>query len=166
MFFKYSTSLIPPNKSRGRLVKEDLPEEPTKSKNKSSKQKQVRQVESSDSAGEPTKVTQATKEPAASKKATASSKNKITKRKLVLIDETIMSKEELEHRPLSNKKRVPKGIKMLSNAVLLEIDALKAQKVSRRESKLQHQDSGSSEGTGSKPGVPDKLIGKFAISDE
>nr|GEU91980.1 hypothetical protein [Tanacetum cinerariifolium] len=108
--FKYSTSLIPPKMSRGRAVKEDLPKEPTKSKQKPSKQKQVLQVESSDSVGEPAKVTQATKEPATLKKATASSKKKITKRKLVLIDETDMTKEELENKPLSRKKRVPKDV--------------------------------------------------------
>ncbi|GKB25044.1 hypothetical protein Tco_0864445 [Tanacetum coccineum] len=59
------------------------------------------------SRGEPTKVTQATKEPAAPKKATASSKKKITKRKLVLKDETD-DEEDLEHRPLSRKKRIPR----------------------------------------------------------
>ncbi|GKA45443.1 hypothetical protein Tco_0738239 [Tanacetum coccineum] len=84
MFFKYSTGLIPPKKSRGRAVKENLPKEPTKSKQK------------------PSKVTQATKELVAPKK--------------------------------------------------LKIDTLKAQKASRRESRLQHQTGGSSEGTGSKPG--------------
>nr|GEZ69644.1 hypothetical protein [Tanacetum cinerariifolium] len=42
-----------------------------------------------DDDGEPTKVTQATKEHATLKKATASSKKKFTKRKLVLKDETI-----------------------------------------------------------------------------
>ncbi|GKD41619.1 hypothetical protein Tco_1261826 [Tanacetum coccineum] len=176
-------------KSRGRAVKEDLLEEPTMSKHKPSKQKQVLHVESSDSAGEPAKVTQATKEPAAPKKATSSSKKKITKRKLVLKDETDMTEEEVEHRPLSRKKRVPKtvviqeppsapvkqtyessgkhkGIEMLSDVGQLEINTLKAQKASRRESRLQHHTGGSSEGTGGKQGDPDELTRKYAISDE
>ncbi|GJT68278.1 hypothetical protein Tco_1019758 [Tanacetum coccineum] len=135
-----------------------------------------------------TKVTQVTKEPAAPKKATASTKKKITKRKLVLKDETDGEKD-LEHRTLSRKKRIPKtvviqeplsapvkqtyessnkhkGIEMLSDAAQFEFDTLKAQKASRRESILQHYPGSSSEGTGSKPGVLDELTGKYAISDE
>ncbi|GKC44807.1 hypothetical protein Tco_1062529 [Tanacetum coccineum] len=135
------------------------------------------------------KETHATEEPATPIKATASSKKKLTKRKLVLKDKTDMSEEEVEHRPLSRKKRVPKtvviqeppsvpvkqtyessrkhkGIEMLFDASLLEIDTLKAQNASRRESRLQHHAGGSSEGTSSKPGVPNELTGKFAISDE
>ncbi|GKD07347.1 hypothetical protein Tco_1187032, partial [Tanacetum coccineum] len=85
------------------------------------------------SRGEPAKVTQETKELAAPKKTISSSKKKITKR---------------------NKH---KGIEMLSDTAQFEIDTLKAQKESRRESRLQHHPGGLSEGTGSKPGVPDEL---------
>ncbi|GJU45411.1 hypothetical protein Tco_1202677 [Tanacetum coccineum] len=120
MFFKYSTGLIPPKKSRA-------------------------------------KVTQATKKPAAPKKATVSPKKKITKRKLVLKDKTD-DEEDLEHRPLS--------IEILCDVAQLEIDTLKAQKGSRHESRLQHHAGGSSEGTGSKPGVLDELTGKSTISEE
>ncbi|GJW74872.1 retrovirus-related pol polyprotein from transposon TNT 1-94 [Tanacetum coccineum] len=117
--------------------------------------------------GEPAKVTQATKEPAAPKKATSSSKKKITKRKLVLKDETNMTEEELENRPLSRKKSVSKAFIIQEPlSAPFEIDTLKAQKDSRRESRLQHHPGGLSEGTGSKPGVPDELTRKSAISDE
>ncbi|GKD00837.1 hypothetical protein Tco_1171111, partial [Tanacetum coccineum] len=135
------------------------------------------------------KESQATEEPAAPKKATASSKKKLTKRKLVLRDKTNMSEEEVEHRPLSRKKRVSKtvviqeppsvpvkqtyessrkhkGIEMLFDVAQFEIDTLKAQKASRHENRLQHYVGGSSEGIGSKPGVPDELTRKYAISDE
>ncbi|GJY52539.1 hypothetical protein Tco_0443386 [Tanacetum coccineum] len=128
------------------------------------------------------------KEPAAPKKATASSKKKITKRKLVLKDKTD-DEEDLEHRPLSRKKRIPKtvviqeplsapvkqtyesfgkhkGIEMLSDAAQFEFDTLKAQKASKHESILQHHPGGSSEGTDSKLGVLDELTGKSAVLDE
>ncbi|GJY72860.1 hypothetical protein Tco_0477291, partial [Tanacetum coccineum] len=77
MYFKYSTSLIPPKTSRGRVGKE---------------------------------VSYATKAPTAPKKATTSSKKKLTNRKLVLRDETDLFEEEVDHRPLRQKKRVPKAI--------------------------------------------------------
>ncbi|GJW96761.1 hypothetical protein Tco_0178569 [Tanacetum coccineum] len=77
MYFKYSTSLIPPKTSRGRVGKE---------------------------------ASYATKAPTAPKKATTSSKKKLTNRKLVLRDETDLFEEEVDHRPLRQKKRVPKAI--------------------------------------------------------
>nr|GEX54027.1 putative reverse transcriptase domain-containing protein [Tanacetum cinerariifolium] len=57
-----------------------------------------------------TKKTQETEEPAAPKKATTSSKKKFTKRKLIMSDEYEVSKNEVEYRPLSRKKRVPKAV--------------------------------------------------------
>ncbi|GKF58219.1 hypothetical protein Tco_0171756, partial [Tanacetum coccineum] len=171
MFFKYSTGLVPPKKSRGKAVKEDLPEEPTKSKQK------------------PSKVTHATNELDAPKKVTASSKKKLTMRKLMLSDETNISKKELECRPLSSKKKVLKDvviqeppsapikktydssrklkdIKILSHVAQFEIDTLEAQKASRHKSRLKPYAGGSNEGTGSKPGVPNEITGKSTISDE
>ncbi|GKC60554.1 hypothetical protein Tco_1088152 [Tanacetum coccineum] len=56
MYFKNSTSLIPPKKSRGRVVMEGkttvTPEKPTKQKKKPSKKKQVLRDESNESKGE------------------------------------------------------------------------------------------------------------------
>nr|GEW02297.1 hypothetical protein [Tanacetum cinerariifolium] len=57
----------------------------------------------------PPKKSRATNEPATPKKTTTSSKKKITKRKLVLIYET-KDEEDLEHRSLSRKKRIPKTV--------------------------------------------------------
>ncbi|GJX11581.1 hypothetical protein Tco_0201440 [Tanacetum coccineum] len=146
MFFKYSTCLIHPKKSRGRAVNEDLPEEPTKPKQK------------------PSKVTHATKEPVALKKVTASSKKKLTKRKLVLSDETDISEKNWNQTYDSSGKL--KGIEILSNVAQFEIDTLKAQKANRHESRLQPHVGGSSEGTGSKPRVPDELTGKSVGSTD
>nr|GEY81064.1 hypothetical protein [Tanacetum cinerariifolium] len=125
--------LIPPKKIRGGAVKEDLPKETTKSKQKPSKQKQVLQAESSDSVREPGKVTQATKKPASPKKATTSSKKKIPRGK----PPTIPVKQTYE----SSGKH--KGIEILSDVSQFEINTLKAQKASRIESRLQHHIGGS-----------------------
>ncbi|GJU49970.1 hypothetical protein Tco_1219525 [Tanacetum coccineum] len=57
MYFKYSTSLIPPNKSKGRAVKVGITtattQKPYKPRKKPSKKKQVLRNESTESEGEP-----------------------------------------------------------------------------------------------------------------
>ncbi|GKD52894.1 hypothetical protein Tco_1286281 [Tanacetum coccineum] len=150
VFFKYSTGLIPPKKSRGRAVKEDLPKEPTKPKQK------------------PSKVTHATKEPVAPKKVTASSKKKLTKRnkKRVLKAVVIQEPQSVPVKQTYDSSGKLKGIEILSNVAQFEIDTLKAQKANRHESRLQPHVGGSSEGTGSKPRVPDELTGKSVVLDE
>ncbi|GJS00184.1 hypothetical protein Tco_0316692 [Tanacetum coccineum] len=85
-------------------------------------------------------------------------RKKPSKKKQVLLDEASESEEELENMQISRKIRTPK--------VVFEIDTLKAQKASKHERRLQPYAGGLSEGIGSKPGVPDELAGKSAVSDE
>ncbi|GKA08847.1 hypothetical protein Tco_0688178 [Tanacetum coccineum] len=131
----------------------------------------------------------ATKEHAAPKKATTSSKKKLTKRKLVISDESDMSEGELEHRPLTRRIRTPsifvikeppsvpikktqessrklKGIEMLSEVAHEELDTQKEIKASKRESRFQHKTGNSSEGAGLRSEVPDEQTRKSVVSSE
>nr|GEX03612.1 hypothetical protein [Tanacetum cinerariifolium] len=127
--------------NKGNKYQEDLPEEPTKPKQK------------------PSKVTHANKEPVAPKKVTASSKKKLTKRnkKRVLKAVVIQEPPSAPFKQTYDSSGKLKGIKILYDVAQFGIDTLKAQKASRHESKLQPCAGGSSERTSSKPGVPDEL---------
>ncbi|GKB97592.1 hypothetical protein Tco_0983729 [Tanacetum coccineum] len=132
---------------------------------------------------------EATEEPAAPKKATTSSKKKLTKRKLVISDESDMSEGELEHRPPTRRIRTPsivvlkeppsvhikktqessgklKGIEMLSEVAQEELDTQKEIKASKRESRFQHKTGNSSEGAGLRSEVPDEQTRKSVVLNE
>ncbi|GKG00662.1 hypothetical protein Tco_0302352, partial [Tanacetum coccineum] len=131
----------------GKEVKKTVkPQKQTKPKKTPSKQKQVLHDESSNSEGEPAKVSQSTEEPAAPKKASEQIE-RIPKVVVIQEPPSIHVKQTYE----SSGKH--KGIEVLFDVAQLEIDTLKAQKASRRERRFQHQACGSSEGTGTKPGV-------------
>nr|GEU70044.1 hypothetical protein [Tanacetum cinerariifolium] len=133
MLFKYSTNLIPPKKSKGRAVKEDLPKKPTKSKQK------------------PSKVAKATEEPAAPKRP------QLPSRRISLKGNVII--QEPPHAPVKQTYESfekHKGIEILSDVAQLKIDTLKAQKARRRVNRLQHQAGGLNEGDGIQLEVPDE----------
>ncbi|GJZ56404.1 hypothetical protein Tco_0611597 [Tanacetum coccineum] len=87
-----------------------------------------------------------------SKKTTATSKKKESKRKLVLHDESKKSKGEPENRPTGRKKRTP-------------IDVVIQEPLSVYVKKTQ-KSSGKLKGAGLRPKVLNKLTGKSADSDE
>ncbi|GKA98731.1 hypothetical protein Tco_0826668 [Tanacetum coccineum] len=87
-------------------------------------------------------------------------KNKPSKKKQVLRDESAESEREPYHRPNGRKKRTPKVV------IQEPLSVPRAIKASRHESRFQHQTGGSSEGVGLIPEVPDELTGKSADSDE
>ncbi|GJR65788.1 retrovirus-related pol polyprotein from transposon TNT 1-94 [Tanacetum coccineum] len=138
MYFKYSTGVIPPKKSRGRAVKEIkktvTPKQPTKPRKKPSKKKKVLHDESYESGGEP-------------------ENRQVSKKIRTPITIIIQEPPSVPVKQTQDSSRKLKGIKILSDATQLEIDTLKAQKASRRESRFQHQAAGL---TGMQPEVPDK----------
>nr|GEW73015.1 hypothetical protein [Tanacetum cinerariifolium] len=86
-------------------------------------------------------------------------KKKPSKWKLVLRDEYVESKEELEHMPTSRK--------WTSRAIAIqEPPSVPVKQAQKRESIFQHQTGGSSEGAGLRPENPDELTRKYAYSNE
>ncbi|GKA00741.1 hypothetical protein Tco_0673406 [Tanacetum coccineum] len=145
MFIKYSTGKIPPKKSRGKMSQDDniIPE-----------------LDAALELGKSMSLTEAAKEEAA--------------RQVHVTHERILTEsnpEPARRRPSGiafrdtscvSKKMSPdpsqklKGIQKLTNEEQLAADTIRALKASRQSSKSQLQTRGSSEGTGTKPGVPDE----------
>ncbi|GJT67222.1 hypothetical protein Tco_1018702 [Tanacetum coccineum] len=90
-------------------------------------------------------------------KATIASKKNLAKKNKYSDEESDEQKE---------KSQKLKGIDLLYVVAQLEIDTQKAVKASIRESRFQHQASGSSEGVGITPEVPYEPTGKSTVSDE
>ncbi|GJZ20981.1 hypothetical protein Tco_0558020 [Tanacetum coccineum] len=144
MYFKNSTSLIPPNKSKGRVVKEGkttvTPEKLTKQKKKPSNKKQVLRDESNESEGE---------------LENRQINRKIRTPRAIVIQEppSVLVKKTQE---LLGKL---KGIEMLSEAALLGIDTHKSIKDSQWvPDKLTGVSAVSRKRVGTSPKVPDEKL--------
>ncbi|GJX18104.1 hypothetical protein Tco_0218936 [Tanacetum coccineum] len=148
MYFKYSTGLIPPKKSRGKAVKEGkttaTTQKLTKPKKKPSKERQVLHDESPESEGEPE-----------NRKVSI----KIRTPRAVVIQEPPAKKTQDSSKKL-------KGIEMLSEAALLGIDTQTTIKDNQHASPLKNKTRSLSEGTGVSPGVPDELTGVLEEDEE
>ncbi|GJR32500.1 hypothetical protein Tco_1108732 [Tanacetum coccineum] len=131
--------------SKGRAVKEDITEKPTKPKKQPSKKKLQLQDEPSNSEEEHRPVSK-----------------KIQTARAVVIREPFSVPTKQTEESLGKLK----GIELLSKTSLFDLDTKRAIMESQRERRTKHKMESSSEATGTAPGVPNELSGRAKVSDE